>query len=75
MKKQRKFDRAQSGRATERYHKHYNNELYREAIEGKTVTYANWLIDEALAICGHPREKLSYRNWSPAALAFLEKFS
>ena len=66
--------REQMQTAMLRYHNHFANDTYRKATDGKTVAYANALIDEALAICGHPWYKLSRRHWAKLALAFLERF-
>lgn len=57
------------------YGESFNNDLYTQATAGKSVTYANALIDEALAFCGHPWHKFSNRRWSIAALVFLAEFT
>jgi hypothetical protein len=64
----------QDQKATKKYHAHFNNVLYTKAIQGKTTQYANALIDEALALCGSPHYKVSFRNWSQEAIAFLKPF-
>lgn len=64
----------QSERASRIYHACYDNTAYMKAVHGRSVTYANALLDEAMAVCGHPRFVLSFRNWSPNAIAFLERF-
>jgi hypothetical protein len=60
--------------AMQRYHARYDNVAFTAATEGKTSAYANALIDEALAICGHPWYGLSHRHWSAEAVDFLRKF-
>lgn len=66
------------GKATQvamvRYNTRYNNDLYKTAIEGKSSRYGNALIDEALAMCGDPHYKLSWRKWGAEARAFLAEF-
>ncbi len=64
-----------SALAVLRYGKKFNNDLYSQAKAGKATTYANALIDEALAFCGHPWYKFSNRRWSIAALIFLAEFT
>ena len=71
---QEQIARGQARAAMKRYHAHYHNDLYRDAVEGKSVEYANALIDEALAICGHPYYKLSRRRWAKPARAFLQLY-
>ena len=58
-----------------KYHAGYNNDAFYLAIKRKGSAYANCLIDEALALCGSPYEKLSFRNWGKDAIAFLKKFA
>lgn len=60
--------------AMERYHAGYDNRLYSKAIEGKSVSYANALTNEALALCGSPYYNVTRRRWSQAALDFLKEF-
>lgn len=67
-------------RAMKMYHAHYNNDLYREATRlsdgtEKAVGYCNALIDEALALCGHPYYKRSDRRWCSQAIDFLQCFA
>lgn len=57
-----------------RYNARFDNRLYSAATAGKSNTYANALIDEALAICGNPYYKISRRAWSAKAREFLAKF-
>jgi hypothetical protein len=71
---QERFAQTQSRMAMLRYHSHFDNERYRTATDGKSAQYANALIDEALAICGHPWYGLSHRRWSAAAQSFLKRF-
>jgi len=66
--------RKRGEQANKRYHARFNNDLYRAATKDRTCQYANALIDEAMALCGDPYFKLSYRNWSAAAEAFLAEF-
>lgn len=61
--------------AMNKYNHLYNNALYAKAVEGKTNRYCNDLINDAMAICGHPHYSLSNRNWSPEALSFLQVYS
>lgn len=61
--------------AMEKYNACYDNKTYAAAIAGKSTAYANALTDEALALCGHPRYRLSYRKWNEAALAHLANFT
>ena len=53
------------------YNEHFDPELYTAAVRGRTVEYGNALIDEAMALCGHPQYKLSDRIWPPEARTFL----
>ncbi len=71
---QEEIARRQKAVAMRRYHRRYVNTVYRGATDRKSVEYANALIDEALAICGHPQYKLSRRWWAEPALAFLRLF-
>jgi hypothetical protein len=64
----------QAQQAMKRYHSRYDNHAFIRATQGKTSMYANALIDEAMAICGHPYYRLSHRHWSGEAQEFLEKF-
>jgi len=66
--------RQMSDGAMTHYHDHFNNETYLAATEGKGVKYANALIDECMALCGHPRFNLSNRRWSGEALDHLANF-
>jgi hypothetical protein len=71
---QEQLARTQSKMAMLRYHSRFDNERYRTATDGKSVQYANALIDEALAICGHPWYRLSHRHWAAEAEGFLKRF-
>ena len=71
---QEQVARLQARSAMQAYHGRFDNDVYRYATEGKSVEYANALIDEALAICGHPSYKLSRRRWAQPAGAFLRLF-
>ena len=72
---QEEIARGQIRIALARYHALYVNDAYKLAVAGKSVEYANALIDEALAICGHPHYRLSRRHWAEPAQTFLEGFS
>jgi len=56
------------------YHEHFDNAIYHKATKGKTSTYDNALINEAMAICGSPFYTISWRNWSKEAIDFLSLF-
>ena len=60
--------------ALKKYTSHFNNVLYRAATEDKPLAYANKLIDDALALCGHPEYAFSGMNYCDEALAFLAGF-
>lgn len=66
--------RNQEVEAMRRYHAGYNNITFLKATVGKSVQYANALIDESLAICGSPYYKMSNRKWSAEALEHLSNF-
>ena len=74
MKAQNTLAKNQDSLAMAKYNNNYNNHLYQIATQGKSSTYANALIDEAMAICGSPYYRLSFRQWSKAALSFLAEF-
>ena len=61
--------------AMAKYHAQFESYLFTAAIKGKTTEYANALIDEAMAMSGSPYYKLSNRNWSMKASAFLFRFA
>ena len=61
--------------AISRYHAYFDNTSYCVATAGRSVAYANALIDESLALCGHPCYKVSHRKWGKAALAHLANFA
>ena len=61
--------------AMDRYNQNFDNASYLAATSGKSARYANALIDEAMALCGHPAYKVSYRNWSEDALRHLSAFA
>jgi len=69
------FAFSQVEKANCHYHQHYNNARFVGATYHRTTEYANALIDEALAICGHPHHRLSRRRWSAEAVAFLAAFA
>jgi len=62
------------GAANDKYNGRFNNAAYQAATKNRTVKFANALIDEALALCGSPHHKVTYRAWSPVALDFLALF-
>ena len=72
---QEELARFQARAAMQKYHRGFVNDVYRSAVEGKSAGYANALIDEALALCGHPYYRLSYRRWAQSAQDFLKLFS
>jgi hypothetical protein len=74
MLAQEEISQSQERVAMQRYHARYDNRTFTRATQDKTSAYANALIDEALAICGHPWYGLSHRHWTPEAVAFLRKF-
>ena len=66
---------AQSARAVQRYNSCYNNVLFIGATSGKSSTYANRLIDDALALCGDPYYFFPpSRRYCAAAWRFLDLF-
>ena len=71
---QEQISQPRAREAMQRYHARFDNAAFTRATEGKTSAYANALIDEALAICGHPWYGLSHRHWSAEAVDFLSKF-
>jgi len=71
---QEQISQPRAREAMQRYHARFDNVAFIAATEGKTSTYANALIDEALAICGHPWYGLSHRHWSAEAQGFLKRF-
>ena len=75
MLAQEEISQTQAREAMQRYHARHNNVAFTRATQDKTSTYANALIDEALAICGHPWYGLTHRQWSADAVAFLKRFA
>jgi hypothetical protein len=71
---QEQISQPRAREAMQRYHARFDNLAFTAATKGKTSAYANALIDEALAICGHPWYGLSRRHWSAEAVGFLRKF-
>lgn len=49
-------------------------DLYKAAIDGKSVKFANQLTDEALALSGYPAYQITYRRWSKEANDYLDLF-
>lgn len=66
--------RAMADAAVNRYHYRFNSGIYSRAALGRSVGYANRLIDEALALCGHPHYKLMRTTWDSKAIDFLRLF-
>ncbi len=62
--------------AMQRYHENYENDLYLAAVEGKSVRYANQLIDTAMAYCNHPAYPITSVKtyWNETATDFLTNF-
>jgi hypothetical protein len=57
------------------YHERYDNNLYVAATRGKSVLYANQVIDAAMALCGHPDYTFPcYRTFCTETLEFLAAF-
>jgi len=62
--------------AMDRYTKNFKSDLFRTAAENLTTEQANWLIDNALHLCGHPNyPKFKSWNWNGDALKFLFQFA
>lgn len=61
--------------AISKYHFCFNAPIYNGATKDKSYQYCNALLDEALAICGDPRYKVSNRKWSALAIRFLRLFA
>ena len=74
MTAQHELANAQEQLAINKYNRRYNNGIYTAATTGKSTRHANALMDDAMAICGHPHYKLSNRRWSSEALEFLGLF-
>jgi len=77
-----RYIREMSNRAMPRYHGHFDAELFKRALmavcgteDRSNVKRSNELIDEAMALCGHPAYGISETQWSPAEMAFLEPFT
>ena len=70
------FQRIQSmaSTATRRYNERYNNQVYLTATAFLSIPTANTLMDDALALCGHPHYRPSGRDWSEDVLKFLALF-
>ncbi len=75
LAEQRHLAAEQSQLAMTWYHSHFDPAVYCAAVHKRSVAYANALLDEAMAMCGSPFYKLSWRHWSPAAMAFLQLFA
>lgn len=65
--------------AAKRYNVAVNMEAYRAATKGKSLSYCNVLIDDAMALCGSPFHALSKRflaeSYSAEAARFLSGFA
>jgi hypothetical protein len=60
--------------AMARYHQAYDNDVYLEATEGKSVDRCNHLLDSAMALCNHPRFAFQDLTWDAAEWRFLALF-
>ena len=60
--------------ATRRYYELTNKAMFHNAVVGKSTVYAKALFNDAMALCGHPHYKLSFRNWGDDAIEFLKLF-
>lgn len=62
--------------AMKKYHENYDNDLYKAATDGKSVNYANKLIDTAMAYCNHPAYPINTVKtyWNETATDFLVNF-
>lgn len=70
-----KIDDVVVTRSNAHYNRCFNSDVYKAAIGGKSVAYANRLLDYAQAICGNPYFKFRVGlRLSPAAIAFLQLF-
>lgn len=74
-KTQHHLARRQDIAAMRLYNARFDNRVYTRATINRNATYSNALIDDAMAICGHPSFALSWRHWSPEAIAFLSLFA
>ena len=70
----RQWTQEASDMAVGRYHRRFDNDLYRKATKNRSIAFTNALIDEAMALCRHPRYKTAHRKWSEAAEEFLAAF-
>jgi hypothetical protein len=60
--------------ALARYNAAYDNRLYLRATEGMSTEDACRLQDEAMALCGSPYHKLTYRDRTDWEEIFLTEF-
>lgn len=62
--------------AMKRWHENYDNDLYLAAVEGKSVEYANQLIDTSMAYCNHPSYQIASVKtyWNETSTEFLVNF-
>lgn len=64
-----------SAAAMQKYNERFDNELFLAATSWNNSPRANALIDEAMALCGHPRFALDpSAHWTDEELAFLNLF-
>jgi len=60
--------------ASQKYLERFDNDVYRSATIGKSARYANELLDNAMALCGNPSYRVTFRKWNESAQDFLELF-
>ncbi len=60
-------------RAAQRYSRQYDNSLYCAARTGDGE-HDNMLLDEAMALCGHPAYQMRHRERGIEEYAFLARF-
>ena len=63
-----------SVKATKHYNRCYDNEAFKAAVAGKSTTYANAVIDDALALSGCPFYQMSRRRYCAETRHFLAAF-
>lgn len=65
--------------AMDKYNRLYNNSLYAAATAYEVMydqsVRSNLLLNEAMALCGHPRFALTDTDWTDAELEFLAQFT
>lgn len=75
LEPQRCFARVQTHRAMTEYYSRFDSRLFSDATASHSYQYANALLDDAMALCGHPYFRLSCRRYAEAAVAFLQRFA